>query len=96
MATIRTLIGVILLFCAAVIAWLGFAYNHYQEDCCDRGGSTLRWTIPWAVATAVLAILVLGAIFNTERRARWSWLALGLGLVMALAVGALFAFGPSS
>jgi hypothetical protein len=84
--------GVILLACAAVIALLGFAYNGYQEDNASPSGSTLAWAIPWAAATLVLAVLVVGSLLDAGRREHWSWLALGLGLVMALGLVALFAW----
>jgi MFS family permease len=90
-ADIRTLIGVILLACAAVIAWIGLAINGYQEDAGSTPVSSLWWAIPWTAATAALAVLVLGSIVDRTRRGRWSWLALGLALAMAIVLVALVA-----
>lgn len=86
MAVIRTLIGVILLVCAAVISWLGIAFHGYQEDFGSEPANSLVWAIPWTVATAALAVLVLESIFDRTRRPRWSWLALGLAMAMAMAI----------
>lgn len=91
MADVRTLVGAFLLICAVVIAYLGIVYNGYQEDAGETPARTLWWAIPWTVATVGLGVLVLGAIFHRMRRARWSWLALGLALVMAILLVALFA-----
>jgi hypothetical protein len=91
-ATFRTLIGLVLLACAAVIAFLGFAYHGYKEDAGSTPGDTLWWAIPWAAATGVLGVLVLGALFDSERRPTWSSLGLGLALLMAFAFGALWAW----
>jgi len=90
MATLRTLIGLVLLACAAVIAFLGFAYDGYKEDSGSTPLSTLWWAVPWAAATSLLAVVVLGALFNAERCAAWSWLGLGLATAMAFGFVALF------
>jgi hypothetical protein len=89
-ATIRTLVGAIILACAAVIAFLGIAYQGYQEDYGSIPVQTLWWAIPWTGATAILGVLVLGSIFDRSRRPRWSWLALGFSLAMAIAFAALW------
>lgn len=84
MAGVRTLISAILLACAAVYALLVLALNGYREDDGSPPAHTLWLAIPWAVATIVLAVLVLGSIVDRERRERWSWLALGLACAMAI------------
>ena len=90
MATFRTLLGLSLLLCAAVIAWLGINYHGYKEEFGSTPLNTLRWAIPWSATTTVLAILVLGALFSRKRRPTWSWWGLGFALVMALALVALW------
>jgi hypothetical protein len=87
---VRTFVGLILLACAAVIAFFGVAYHGYKEEYASTPADTLWWAIPWTVATAVLAVLVVGSVFDRTRRPQWSWLALGLALVMALVLAALF------
>lgn len=81
---LRTLIGSIFLVCAGAIALVGIDSHGYQEDFGSEPVNTLQWAIPWTVATGVLAVLVLGSIFDRIRRPRWSWLALGLAVVMAI------------
>jgi hypothetical protein len=88
-ATFRLILGLLLLLCAAVIAWLGLAYHGYTEDYGSTPANTLWWAIPWTVATAVLGVLVIGAWLIPNRREIWSWLGLALSLVMALALLAL-------
>jgi hypothetical protein len=91
MASIRTLVGAVLLVCAAVIAWLGLGLEGYKEDAGSTPVHTLDWAIPWTVATAILAVLVLGSL-HPNRRERWSWLALGLAVAMVLGLALLIVF----
>jgi cell division protein FtsW (lipid II flippase) len=91
MALLRTLLGVVLLVCAAVISFLGIAYNNYKEEAGSTPLHTLDWAIPWTVATVVLGVLVLGSL-HPSRRERWSWLALGFAVAMALGLAALVVF----
>jgi hypothetical protein len=89
-AGIRTFIGFIFLVCAAVIALISVSAHGYQEDFGSEPVNTLQWAIPWTVATGVLAVLVLGSAFDPTRRPQWSWLALGLALLMAMVLTALW------
>src|SRR5215218_8531705 len=82
MARLRLTVGAIALAVAIVIAFLGFAYHGSQEDGGSTPANTLPYAIPWSIATAVLAVWVIGAIVSAPRQERWSTWALTLAFLM--------------
>ncbi len=93
---IRIVIGLVASVLGGVVALFLFALNGYQEDEGTAVLHTLWLAIPLALTAATIGVLTIGAVFNRERRVRWSIWAFKLVLAAVVVLGVVLAINANN